>query len=102
MLVIWSLFVPCTSCTFDFRSFSLVAPQRSCPIREKKLQSRDVAAVSRPQCIEPKARRKRTFGLETEATSANQVRSVIGGSFIRTNPQSCRGVSPEDSLDLRG
>ena len=29
--------------------------------------------ASRPPCIEPKARRKRTFGLETEATFANEV-----------------------------
>ena len=32
-----------------------------------------VAAVSRPPCIEPKARRRRNFGLETEATFANEV-----------------------------
>ncbi len=33
----------------------------------------DVAAVSRPPSLEPKARRKSTFGLETEATFGNEV-----------------------------
>ena len=41
-------------------------------IRDKKLQSRDVAAVSRPPCFEPRGSKVEDFGLETEPTSANR------------------------------
>ncbi len=37
----------------------------------KKLQSKNVAAVSRPPCFEPFGSKAEDFGLETEPTSAN-------------------------------
>ena len=48
-----------------------ISQERS-PHSRKKLQSRNVAAVSRPPCFEPRGSKVEDFGLETEPTSANR------------------------------
>ena len=82
----------------------------------KETSRQGVAAVSRPPCIEPKAQRKRTFGLETEATFGNQVqlsgppavlphsrtklRSRIGDIVRHSVGKSCPALSAELGLIL--
>jgi len=48
-----------------------------------------VAAVSRPPCIEPKARKEEYFGLETEPTSTrrSQLKSQLSEAWPQTNKQ---------------
>ena len=48
------------------------------PHSGKKLWSRDVAAVSRPPCFEPRGSKVEDFGLETEVTFANEVTAWNG------------------------
>ena len=38
----------------------------------KRFRARDVAAVSRPPCFEPRGSKVEDFGMETEPTSANR------------------------------
>ena len=47
-------------------------PRKPCPHSRRKLGVPAVAAVSRPPCIEPKARKEEYFGLETEPTSTRR------------------------------
>jgi len=61
--------------------FQLSAAPATLPHSKKKLQSRNVAAVSRPSCFEPRGSKVEDFGLETAATSANRRNRVKFQSF---------------------
>ena len=57
-----------------------------------------MAVVSRPPSVEPKARKKKNFGLETKATSAEVViqvdREVVGrNSFSRSRRRQATELS---------
>ncbi len=79
--------------------FQISSAPAALPHSRKKLGVPAVAAVSRPLCIEPKARKEEYFGLETEPTSTHlsQMKFQLSpapsraGSFRRKLPgRSCQ------------
>ena len=61
------------STRFSKPMLSLLSLPPAAPDRtRKKLQSKDVAAVSRPPCFEPNSSKAEDFGLETEPTPTNR------------------------------